>query len=62
MFINIYRHIKNTSLVWQVSTSDTYINFCVYDVYEATQDYDEIEHIPGITKVILLGKSVGKYG
>ena len=31
----------------------TYIKFCVYDVYETPQNYDEIKNIPWVTEVVL---------
>ena len=32
---------------------DTYAYLAIYYVGEASQNYDKVEHIPGITKVVL---------
>ena len=36
-----------------IITRNTHIHFSINDVYKTAQNYDEIEHIPCITKVIL---------
>ena len=40
-----------------ISVTDTYVHFTVKNINETAQDYDEVEHIPGIPEVVLL---VGK--
>ena len=40
-----------------VFVTNTYVHFTVKNINETAQDYDEVEHIPGIPEVVLL---VGK--
>ena len=45
-----------SDVVWQrfhIYRRDTYAYLAIYYVGEASQNYDKVEHIPGITKVIL---------